>query len=140
MAMNGIIGLAQQAAPYAVSAMGNMFTAGGAPNYGTGQADMAMINNTNFAQNKTREQLAYENEMLRERERAAAGLRRENMLGDGLQFNAAANANTARNMAANAQTALNNVYQNAGDRLNTAAQNTANAINNAGNTVAGMFR
>jgi hypothetical protein len=137
--------IAKAAAPYvadiAANAIGNMFTAGtGIPSYGTQQADDAMRSNTDYTRGKSRDQLEYEETLRRQRAGFDQGQIQAQQAYTANMANAAANANTARNMAAQAQMALNNVYQMAGDRLNTAAANTMGAINSAGSIAAGMFR
>lgn len=146
--MPGLAQVAQTVAPLAVDAatqavMG-MFTAGGGgygnPSYSTQQADDAMRNNTQYTQGMTNEQLRRDFELERQKAAYANQMAQNNLLFTGNVANAASNANTARNMAANAQAALNSVYMNAGDRVNRAAADTMNAITAAGQTAAGMFR
>lgn len=136
--------IAQAAIPMATSAIGNMFAgnSGGSAsaNYSTNQADQALRNNANLT-NATSRQIA-EQANADYNQRAGSDLARQigyqQTIAD--MGNAAANANTARNMALNNQNALNQQYVAAGDRLNQAAGMTQNALNNAANTVAGMFR
>lgn len=89
---------------------------------------------------KTRDQLAYDETLRQQRLASDIASQQANQQFVAGLGNAAANANTSRGMAVNAQQALNNVYQNAGDRLNNAAASTMSAINNAGAVAAGMFR
>lgn len=110
------------------------------PYYTTGQADQAAAANIASVQGKTLDQTQYETAEGLNRARAAQNLGQQQMQYVGNMGNAAANANTSRGMATNAQQALNNIYQQAGDRLNSAAANTMASINNAGQIAAGMFR
>lgn len=140
--MAGVLGsLASAAAPYLVDQVAGMFTAGGqVPTYGTAQADAAMRSNTGYTGGKTREQLEYEERLRRDGVLYDQGLAQQNVDFLAGRTNAASNANTARNMAYEAQRALNDVYMNAGNRLNTARNNTMSAINDAGRTAVSMFR
>lgn len=108
--------------------------------YDTTQANEQAVTQTGNVGGKTREQLQYEEAMRQQRMASDIASQQGNAMFTANMGNAAANANTARGMAVNAQQALNNVYQMAGDRLNTAAANTMGAINNAGQIAAGMFR
>lgn len=127
--------------PLAALQQGNQIVTQGLPPY----YDTTQVNDQNNRQvanvgGKTSDQLRYEEAMRQGRAGVDQKLAQDQMNFTAGLGNAAANANTSRGMAVNAQQALNNVYQQAGDRLNTSAANTMSAINNAGQIAAGMFR
>ena len=136
--------VAQAAIPMAVNAIGNMFGQGSgsraSANYTTNQADESLRSNANLANTANRQIMEQANTDYNQR--AGDDLTRQIGYQQNVadMANAAANANTARNMALNNQSTINQQYALAGDRLNQAAMGTQNALNQAANTVAGMFR
>lgn len=115
----------------------NMFNGGSV--YNTTQSDNALGRNVEYARDKTKEQLALELENLKKQLAYQQQIQQGNAIFMGNVGNASANARSARQMAENAQIALNNVYQNSGDRVNRAAADIMHAVNSAGNAILGMF-
>jgi hypothetical protein len=131
--------LAQAAAPYILDAMGNIIQNATEPKLSTEQTDQALRYNDDWAAGRSRDQLAIENAAYNERadsnDRRVA-LAQGRTAGYG---NAASNANAARMMAANAQSALNSQYLTAGERLNNASRDASAASNDAMRTIASLF-
>jgi membrane-anchored protein YejM (alkaline phosphatase superfamily) len=149
----GLARVAQAVAPYAVDAaanfLGGAFGASGGgglqgqnntiPNYTTAQADQALRDNSGFVNQQANQQAALDEQRRRQQVAYNSGLNQNNALFEGQVLNSAANAGTARNMAANAQSTLNNVYQNAAQNVNSAANNTMNALNESARFLSGAF-
>lgn len=138
---NPVLGSAAAAAtPLIADRVSSLFASGNAPTYNTNQVDEAARGNINSASNLSAQQ--------REMEAAEYNQRAGNDLARQIGYdtvtaqraNAAANANTARNMAAALQGTLNQQYVDAGARVNQAAANTQQALNNSAQIVASMFR
>ncbi len=117
-----------------------MFTPGTVPLYGTQQVNTQGVNDANNIQGRSGTQAAQEMANRLQEARAQGVIQSEIDRLKGGNYNAAANAATARQMALGTAGALNQMYATAADRLNNAAAATQAALANSGSTMASMFK
>jgi hypothetical protein len=135
-------GIGDQIGQAAQNAVMSMFGMGADPNaLSTQQADQAADRSIGTAQNQSRGETRFLDQMGRDRAKYDADLLLNQSRAQAAQVgNPIANSNTARAIAQNTAATLNNMYAQSGRNLLDSAAQTQQALNSAGATVAGMFR
>lgn len=119
-----------------------IFGMGSDPNaLSTQQANEAADRSIGTAQAQSRGESRFLDDMSRKRAQYDADLALNSTKALGQQvYNPAANAQTARAIAQNTATTLNNMYAQSGRNLLDSAAQTQQALNTAAQTAAGLFR